>query len=477
MRKARDCILFLMISVLPHLLYAQSINIESSFTFNTAVTGETPFWLEHNRHDLIPGSTGALLGFYNRGNYLLSEGLDINWGAEVYARTDRSFLSRPIHQAFAGISYHNWSFHVGLKEERIGIVNSNLSAGPTIWSGNSRPMPKVKIELTDFTAVPLTDKWISVKGGFAHGWFEEDRVISNPLLHEKFAYLSIGKSPYPRAYMGIIHMAQWGGHDPAGEWKLPADWNNYVRLVLGKEGNESSDQMDQNNAIGNHLGSWQAGIMYSFGSTEILLNKSTIFEDGSGLKLWSPEDGLWGINVKHDHNSSSSTEFTWEFWHTKSQSGAGPGNRPSGWDGHPLYDEHGNRFGGRDNYFNHGTYLNGWSYHGRTIGVPFITYDPDSGRMFNNRLIAHHIGFMHSRAEWFIKLLYSWTKNYGAYELRYESPFEEALEQHYSMVSVGRDFSEVLDIPLSVTAEFGLDRGGFSGNRIGLLFSVAYMLK
>lgn len=469
--------------------------------FRGNIGGNTPFWLQHNRYDQIPTASGAQLGLNYRGEYRAGSDFTFRWQAELYGRSDRGLDDKPFHQLYGAVEYKKWRFSIGKREEKIGEVQHEVSAGPTIWSGNARPMPKVKLELTDYAPVPLTSGWVSVKGGMAHGWFDSGRVVEDFYLHEKYGYLKIGKGPWPSAYLGLVHMAQWGGYDLRRNVDLSGGWDEYWRIFFGREGAEDGDWHSRENVAGNHLGSWQAGIQWSVGRTDLLVNHSTIFEDGTGFKLWSPEDGVWGLNIRQNHGRSagigrgsgtgsgsgsgresggvfrrggreSYTLFTWEFWHTKSQSGPGGSNRPDDWEGDPRYDAHGNRFGGRDNYFNHTVYRPGWTYHDRILGVPFIMFDPEINQVTNNRLIAHHIGLKHQESHWSLTLFYTWTKNYGSYGF----PLPEPLTQHHAMISFERDLADVLRLPLQVSAELGLDRGEFYGNRAGVLVGVVYRL-
>src|SRR5690625_4891509 len=493
-------LLFAFSGLLTPVAYSQQNESELDLIFRGNVGSTTPFWLQYNRYDLISDQPGGQIGVRYQERMHFDGDTRLILGTELYGRTDNAFLDRPIHQVYVGLNYRNLLFTIGKREETVGIVQQEVSAGPTIWSGNAQPMPKIKLELTEFSPLPFTDRWLSVKGGLAHGWFDSDRVVEDFFLHEKYAYLQVGKRPWPRAYVRLIHMAQWGGYDHRSFGQLSDGMDEYWRIFFGREGGEDAEWHSRDNAAGNHLGSWQAGISWSIGQTDLLLNRSTIFEDGTGFTLWSPEDGLWGLNIRQNHTSgardsgrslgsggssggigssgdvssggdgSSYTLFTWEFWHTKSQSGPGANDRPDDWEGDPRYDADGNRFGGRDHYFNHTIYRPGWSYHDRILGVPFITINPETNQIANNRLIAHHLGLKHQEPEWSVTLFYTWTKNYGSYGV----PFEEPLIQHHYMLSLEHDLSSLLALPLSIGAELGLDHGDLFGNRFGALFTLAY---
>src|SRR5690625_156349 len=257
--------------------YSQQNKSELDLIFRGNAGSTTPFWLQYNRYDLISDQPGGQIGVRYQERMSFDGDTRLILGTELYGRTDNAFLDRPIHQVYVGLNYRNLLLTVGKREETVGVVQQGVSAGPTIWSGNARPMPKIKLELTEFSPLPFSDGWVQIKGGYAHGWFENDRIVQGTLLHEKFGYLKVGQSPYPEAFVGLVHMAQWGGVDTSGRHgSQPQSLDEYHRIILGMSGGEGTPQMDQNNAVGNHLGSWEAGIIYSFGDTEILLNKSTI---------------------------------------------------------------------------------------------------------------------------------------------------------------------------------------------------------
>lgn len=162
------------------------------------------------------------------------------------------------------------------------------------------------------------------------------------------------------------------------------------------------------------------------------------------------------------------TQLTWEFWHTKSQSGPGLADPPPGWEGD--LDPDGHRFGGRDDYFNHGVYHEGWSYRDRLIGVPLITYSLDRRRVVNNRLIAHHLSLQHRRSWSTLQLSATWSRNHG----RYEEPVDPPREQLYLLLAWERSLEPLIDRSASLRLDLGLDAGEFSGNRAGLLVSLLW---
>ena len=77
---------------------------------------------------------------------------------------------------------------------------------------------------------------------------------------------------------------------------------------------------------------------------------------------------------------------------------------------------------GWDNYYNHYIYQSGWTNNGRVIGNPLFTLGKNIGRysngvyIINNRLKAHHFGFLGSIFEKInYKILFTYSENFGTY--------------------------------------------------------------
>ena len=75
----------------------------------------------------------------------------------------------------------------------------------------------------------------------------------------------------------------------------------------------------------------------------------------------------------------------------------------------------------RDNYFNNGEYQSGWTYYGKTIGLPLFTPMPagEDGKVLgvcNNRLSAWHFGIRGKAARLIpYKFLFTYSRNFGKY--------------------------------------------------------------
>ena len=211
------------------------------------------------------------------------------------------------------------------------------------------------------------------------------------------------------------------------------------------------------NKYGNSIGSRSYGIDINLNRFEAGAYHQDIFEDGSGKRRRNFPDGLWGVSFRFIDKKRLVQAFVYEWLHTKDQSGS-------------VYrNEDDYVVGGMDNYFNHGHYQSGWSFHGFTIGTPFITSpilnDPPFHRFLNTRVLAHHIGFtgfLSEKLEY--RSLVSYSRNYGMHHLPFEPPRDQysvLLELNYPL--------PWYDISANIT--IAADIGDMYGDNYGVMLS------
>jgi hypothetical protein len=99
-----------------------------------------------------------------------------------------------------------------------------------------------------------------------------------------------------------------------------------------------------------------------------LIYRQNIFDDGSLYKFLNIQDGLQGVVFTNRLSQDFTHTITLkkvvvEWLNTTNQGGA-------------VFDFQQQIFG-RDNYFNHYVYSQGWSYKGQIIGTPFIPAQTD----------------------------------------------------------------------------------------------------
>lgn len=300
--------------------------------------GESSFWSQHNNYgfDLIDSDFFIKLdGTKKNIEYQIHF---IEKENQIYF--SESFLSFKIknnsHIKF-GRYYRDFSSY----------LNDNLSSGSLLISRNSMPMPKIGLSSNFF---PKSKKnSFLFKYGISHAFFEKnDTYIKAPFLHEKFIYLISEKNNISYG-IGLVHEAMWAG----GTKKInnfPSSFKDFMKVFISADEPQSAMGVHAN-ALGNHIGIWDFFYQRKTLNQHLTLYYQHIFEDTSGLRFANSIDGLWGINIK---NHSKKFELNMEYLITTNQN-----NDP------PYVSE---------SYYNHGQYLEGWSYKNFSLGNPFINF-------------------------------------------------------------------------------------------------------
>lgn len=424
---------------------------ETGTYFSTS--GQNPFWLRANQYGIVPGEHAilslrqALRVDYHQAPKSRLDSLraanrrvDWGWGAEAVLNAGYNYRVL-IPEAYVKVRVGRAEVWAGRRREVTGLVDSALTSGSFALSGNALPLLKFQVAIPDFTP---RQGMIAVRGFYAHGWFETDRFIQNTLLHQKALYLRLGK-PTGRLnlYGGFNHQVMWGGNTealPGGLIKnnqLPATFRDYVDVVLGNTlGNRRNvdtnrvSRFDRENRIGNHLGTVDVGMEYRGRSLAVFAYRQSIYEDGSLFYLINIRDGLNGLRIRNLRPLNPSgfqlQSVLLEYLYTMSQGGL------------VFSDDPTQR--GRDNYFNHSQYRDGWSRYGMTLGTPFITPSADSrpdlpryGFTNNNRVAVVHLGVSGQVLDFFrFQLKASHSRNVGTYEV----PFPGTVRQFSAALTV-----------------------------------------
>jgi hypothetical protein len=422
---------------------------------------QAPFWIVSNRQGkFLPEKfAGSLqLGIYTSRD--TSRIIDYDYGLEFYGRhavTGGLWLQ----QAYAGITLFNkLRFQAGMREEIVGSTMPSISSGSVIWSGNARPVPKIELSTPGYIDIPFTRGYAEISGLISHGWFEDERFVSNVWLHHKNTYLRLGGSLPVTISFGFNHYAQWGGSSPVFEHPFPADFSSFIKVFLNRSADIEDPRTPEEwsiNRFGNSLGSRNYGIDFGFDKLAAGIYQQDIFEDGSGMRKRNFPDGLWGIWIRFPEPGKHVQAVLYEFLQTTHQSG-------------PFHDLDGVVLGGKDNYFNHGHYRSGWTYHGYTIGTPMITSPvlekPAMFGIANNRVIAHHLGVegqMTGNISY--RSFLTLSRNFGTYDW----PFARRRDQLSWMLEVN---SPLNFYNLEYGIAFAVDSGEMYGNNYGLLFTL-----
>lgn len=434
-----------------------SYSIESGAVISTGK--HAPFWFYSNQYGKISPNNNCIYilpSIYR--NLKDNSKFDYSYTLSPLLRYDglgRSYM----HQWYGEIKYRFLHFTAGAKEEFFGNQDSSLSTGFILWSKNARPMPKLTLNVPNYTPVPFTKKYLEFKGGMSHGWFDDNEYNKNVYLHHKYAYVRLGgKLPVHISY-GLHHFAQWGGE--LDGIKLPSSINDFKRVFLAQGGGSNSPGNEYLNKLGNHLGSENLGLEVETKQWKISLYQQTIFEDGSGFAHRNINDGLFGIAIHSKDKRKFIHGIVYEFMQTTNQSGRineTDSIKPNG----QRYE-----VGGNDNYFNNGIYIEGWTFHEMTIGTPFITspallhgdrYDYNR----NNRILAHHVGVQGVITSFIYEFHYTYSTNYGTNFY----PMSPSQSQHSLFLKITKSN----DLPWNIALSFslGADFGKLYGNNVGL---------
>lgn len=460
-------------------LYAQKkTNLDYFAQYNIIVSdgGYAPFWLTANRQGLLSVNDNngyARYGlewsgtFDKKGKFGYSTVADIvvayNQNADFY-----------IQQLYADFSWKWVTLSIGSKERynemseyaiasyttphennktnllfnRHCFVQMNtLGSGGLSYSGNSRPIPQIRLEIPQYIPFPFTNKWVKIRGHIAYGIFTDGNFQSsfsrnnpttqygrNLLYHSKAGYVEIGKADkFPLIFEGGLEMyTQFGGdiytHQTGKIISMPHDIMDFWKAFIPLSGSDDTPTVEQTNISGNQMGSWHAAFTIPTKVADIRLYGEHFFEDFSQLFFFEYQsdrngnrnviyypwrDIKLGIRItdKSRHIPFISA-LQYEYLTTKDQSGA-------------LYHDPSDNFSeqmdGADNYYNHGIYP-GWHHWGMGIGNPLIVspaYNKNGSLQFRgNRITAHNIGINGSLGNILplsYRLLYTYSENWGTY--------------------------------------------------------------
>lgn len=426
-----------------------------------STSGITPFWLRSNQYGIVPLCSPMLTfrgsahkeydSTKNENQQLKKFGYGYGfWGVANVCK--QSALLLP--EAYLKVRYGAFEFYGGRRREIMGLVDTMLSSGSYIWSGNALPMPKLQISIPNYTSL-IGQGLISVKGAYVHGWFNNDRPITKHVkLHQKSFYTRIGKDSWKiRMYTGFNHNVQWGGESPfySIDGKLPDGFKNYINAVTGKRSAITNSPQTSDfdaNRVGNHLGTIDIGMDIKFKNTDLFFYRQNIYEDGSLFYLNNITDGLNGISIKLK-NSQFIKKIGFEYLNTTSQGG----NVFAFLNGEP------NELRGADNYFNNGQFADGWTYKNNIIGTPFIQNSylnfkaSDKLKNFfieNNRIKLFNISALGNfRKDLSFSFRSSFSTNYGTYNDSTDKPLKQ-LSTIFSLTKSNFNFKNTtLNLALS----------------------------
>ncbi|WP_298528384.1 capsule assembly Wzi family protein [uncultured Christiangramia sp.] len=372
--------------------YSGSVNLEGYYS-----TKETlPFWFYSNQRGRLSAQTNIDGWVNGKLNYDISDNTSLEIGGGILYQ-DTFKYEVFIDELYADFNY-KWLQIIAGRKQKPELYNGLSATNDNIlWSLNARAIPGIQLKTNAPVYLNSNEKF-----AFEASWNEyylgDNNGAKNVRLHHKEIQVLYNFRRGWTLKAGIQHFVQWGGiSEEFG--KQPDKFSDYIRIISGREGDVGANQGDINNALGNHLGSWELYVTKELKNKRLSFIFNNFFEDGSGSRGANFPDGRYGIFIKSKDQRQLINSFMYEFYYTRKQSQTGPF----------LYD----------NYFNNGVYPFGWTYKGSILGAPFFTYDSDLNYIVNNKFSAHHIGIGGQFSTYFqsfpYKILLSYAHNEGTY--------------------------------------------------------------
>ncbi|MBO4447491.1 MAG: hypothetical protein J5764_05135 [Bacteroidales bacterium] len=395
--------------------------------------GSTPFWATANSFGLMPESNGMMMMANAHMGFDESRKVQFRWGASVAARIDGSDIFQPIpDELYAGIRWKVLALDLGMKHTEQDYMASDsvlgslsTTAGRLCWSGNARTVPGYTLRLEPWS-IPGTKDILQLYGHWGDYCAIDTRYVEYPWVHNMQLGLKLNVWRFSLD-LRIDHYAMWAGTDPK-YGRMPSSFADYFRMCFGMKASSSGSLSDQINVLGDQRGAELIRLNYKGNGWKISVAHEIPYEDKSGMRFVNFPDGVNTLSFSFDRKDRWVSDVVYEFIYTMNQSGplherpATEEEMASQDPSHPWYGYI--VLGGEDDYFNHEEYKSGWTFWGRTAGLPLMT--PAGTRagswnrntvtlgVENNKIIAHHVavsGLLFRKVPY--KLMLTWSQNYG----------------------------------------------------------------
>ena len=285
----------------PSFASGMSYEIAAEASFSSEVT---PLWLNANKYGLssLEKNNGYLRAGVKR-DIEADEGYKWGVGFGVDLVGGFNYTSNFIvQQAYIEGRWLKGVLSVGSKEYPMELKNNELSSGSQTLGKNARPVPQVRLALSDYWVLPFTNGWLRIKGHIAYGRMTDDnwqhsftnkqnKYADNVLYHSKAGYLKIGNEDrfFPWSLeLGLEMAATFGGTayqrqsdgtmlPMKGEGGLKGMWHAFI------PGGSDAGETTYQNVSGNQLGSWVARLNYDSDTWRWGFYVDKYFEDHSGM--------------------------------------------------------------------------------------------------------------------------------------------------------------------------------------------------
>ncbi len=375
----------------------------------------TPFWMRANQFGSVPlpGSSGAVIGAVHI-NYDSPRTSLMDWGGSLEVRADLGGKARAtIIEGYGKLRVGIFEGRIGRIKEVTGLMDTALSSGSFVISGNALGIPKLEIAIPDYYQLHWFNDLFAFKGSFSAGLVGELPVqyghrtkSTHTWFQQSQLYVRLGRPDWSLKLIGgINHSVMWGNEQKVfgPSFDLPG-WKSFLYAGIGKTWNSSK--------IGNHIGSIDMGLEYDFEEVRLFAYRQNFYDEGALYRLANIKDGLMGLSITNKEDDGELfhwSKFLVEFFCSKNQAG---------------YPNSTYTNSGDENYYNNYEYAEGWSYKGLGLGNPFIStrtstrsgLPNDTTDFFNNnRVVAFHFGAMGAVSNWYFTVKLSYSMNYGTF--------------------------------------------------------------
>ncbi|MGP1416858.1 MAG: capsule assembly Wzi family protein [Prevotella fusca] len=472
--------------------------------------GRTPLWLNANKYGLssLETANGYVRGGIER-PLSTDEGRKFGLGYGLDVAIPINYTSKAIiQQAYVEGRWLHGTLTVGAKEEPMELKNNELSSGSQTLGVNARPVPQVRLALSDYWTLPFGNGWMHLKGHVAYGMVtdqnwqhdftqQQSKFTDRMLYHSKAGYLKIGNEevfcPWSLE-MGLEMVSLFGGTSylPDGHGGMKVSENGkgvrdfwHAFLPGGADNGETTYQ----NVQGDQLGSWVMRLNYDGDWHGISLYADKFFEDHSSMLqldydgygegdewqmkkerrylIYDFKDWMLGFEYRYKPDNWLNN-IVFEYLYSKYQSG-------------PIYHDHtktvGDHIGGKDNFYNH-YILPGYQHWGQAMGNPLYRspiYNEDGTIFFkDNRFVAFHLGLGgHPTENFKWRFLGTWQEGLGTYEIPYTKKRHNVSlmgEATYTLQGTKMpEWMRGVDVRMGVGADFG---SILRGNNYGMQLTI-----
>ena len=464
--------------------YNYSVELGGFYSINNKI----PFWLRNNQFGAFPNADNTVLFRQNIESKIdtSKKKFKMQYCADMVTIVG-SQAKIIIPEAYYKISYRKFALMAGRKKQVHGFVDSTLSSGSITWSGNSLPLPEIQLSIPEYTKFIFP--FLSFRGHYTHAWFGNQTFVKGYYLHQKSLYGRIGRANSKvKLYGGVLHNAQWGGIPkygiPEGDprfinGRFPTGWYTYRNIFLPynnpkRDSSANISAYDYENRFGNHLGQIDFGGELNLKKTKWMFYKQIIFETGQTFSsLSNIDDGLYGISISSKKEKPIINKIVFEYLNTTNQGMYRAGLLR-------LLGIQGKHYGRNQNfYFNHGQYLDGWSYYEMSIGTPFMISNDqiksekqtNFDQIFanNNNIKAGYLGIQSKINSVNLETRLSYSRNYGSFRVKIDPA------NQFSMAIKGIIPAPKLNGFLNVG--IGIEHGDLINDNYGMFLSFKRMWK